>query len=167
MAYWNQLAMPCVWLSYDISPFSFAGQDKWQGACAMVDVSHGWCSVIKGWIFYSVNQTIQFWIFCWELGGFLFLAVSWKKTIGWSVQRLVQVEVLPQSNATGIVYVHLKSRSSLIFNGDWGLLVKWTTYVCFTCCVCEFHITSHLLCWASGKAGTDMHVLYIGVSYSC
>ncbi len=33
---------------------------------------------------------------------------------------------------------------------------------------CEFHITSHLLCWASGGGATNSpsHVHYMGVSYS-
>ena len=34
--------------------------------------------------------------------------------------------------------------------------------------VCEFHITSHLLCWACGGGATNSLslVLYMGISYS-
>ena len=59
------------------------------------------------------------------------------------------------------------------------ILIKSELISAFMICICvcydttqidrsEFHITSHLLCWALGGGATNKptHVLYMGVSYS-
>ncbi len=55
------------------------------------------------------------------------------------------------------------------FDTAWSEVKVYSCFFEMVFVVCEFHITSHLLYWASGGGATNSpsHVLYICVSYSC